>query len=288
MTANRAAAAVQSGGAAIPAAMLRRARDGGGEPPRRVRQRSISGSACRVAQPRFRRGERVVYVREGSLAASAIVQQVHTDDPGEIYYTILLNGAERQTPEGRLRPETVELSSSDEDEVVVTRSVSREQRDREARANAIDLDAAATQEAASPRPAGGGSRGGGSGGGGSRGGGSGGGGSGGGSGGSRGGGSGGGGGGGGGSRGSGSSAFSAPRTVSRGAVAHTAASASATSAASAASAASAVSAASAASDATHAVMGLGELLHGVDSLLTKAALPSTPRSRLIDTSLIGG
>ena len=38
-----------------------------------------------------------------------------------------------------------------------------------------------------------------------------------------------------------------------------------------ASAASAVSAASAASDATHAVMGLGELLHGVDSLLAKAA-----------------
>ena len=184
MPPNRAAAAVQSGGAAIPAAMLRRARDGGGEPPRRVRQRPTSGSACRVAQPKFRRGERVVYVREGSFAASAIVQQVHTDDPGEIYYTILLNGAERQTPEGRLRPETVELSSSDEDEVVVTRSVSREQRDREARANAIDLDAAATQEAASPRSAGGGSRGGGSGGGGS--------------GGSRGGGSGGGGGGGGG------------------------------------------------------------------------------------------
>ena len=42
---------------------------------------------------------------------------------------------------------------------------------REARANAIDLDAAATQEAASPRPTGGGSGGGGSGGGGSGGGG---------------------------------------------------------------------------------------------------------------------
>tara|TARA_B100001109_G_scaffold136248_1_gene110825 strand:- start:11649 stop:14012 length:2364 start_codon:yes stop_codon:yes gene_type:complete len=56
------------------------------------------------AAPRFAAGEKVLYAAASGVCRPATVKSAHIDDPdGGFYYSINLDGVERQTPEHRLR-----------------------------------------------------------------------------------------------------------------------------------------------------------------------------------------
>ena len=79
-----------------------------GPGPARSTGPSAAPAATAATQPRpaplFAAGETVVYTTASGSCRSALVQRAHIDDPdGGFYYSVTLDGIERQTPEHRLR-----------------------------------------------------------------------------------------------------------------------------------------------------------------------------------------